>query len=193
MIVLTWNDYGESHHVGPVSPARGDDGSGKWTAGLDHTAMMDVATPYIKAFRAGLDKPVIEQDTLVYWYRPHLKSAECSGTDNTGKKPDGWDVSYHSFRGASKSITLQADSGQMLEDSVFITVLSKTGATVTITSGNKPSSVHTVEPGSQAFSVPMGVGKQHFKLTSNAGGTKEATSDVDISDQCRVSGVFYGR
>ncbi len=29
---------------------------------------------------------------LIYWYRPHLKSASCDSTDNCGKKPDGWEA-----------------------------------------------------------------------------------------------------
>lgn len=75
----------------------------------------------------------------------------------------------------------------MLDDSVFVTVLSQSGGTVTVTSGNNAPSVHQVPPGSHAFSVPMGVGKQNFKFVSNRGGSKEGTSTVPISDQCWVS------
>lgn len=83
----------ESHYIGPYDTPHTDDGSSKWAEGLDHTAHLDFAVPYIKAFKAGLSEPVIEQDMLVYWYRPHLKSAVCDSTDVCSGKPTGWDVS----------------------------------------------------------------------------------------------------
>jgi hypothetical protein len=55
--------------------------------------MLDFAIPYINAFKTGATQPVIEQEMLVYWHRPHLKSAECDSTDNCGKKPTGYEVS----------------------------------------------------------------------------------------------------
>jgi glucan endo-1,3-alpha-glucosidase len=76
---------------------------------------------------------------------------------------------------------------KMLDDSVFVTVLSRHGGTVTVTSGNNAPSTHHVPAGSHAFSVPMGVGKQVFKFQAKDGPTKEGTSTVDISDQCWVS------
>ena len=93
LVVITWNDYGESHHIGPYDTPHTDDGSSKWNDGLDHVAMLEMSKPYIAAFKAGRSEPVIEEDRVVYWYRPHLKSASCDGTDNCGSKPTGWDVS----------------------------------------------------------------------------------------------------
>lgn len=55
--------------------------------------MLDFAVPYIEAFKTGLTEPVIIAEMLVYWYRPHLKSAQCDHTDNCGSRPTGWDVS----------------------------------------------------------------------------------------------------
>ena len=28
--IVTWNDYGESHYVGPLSSKHNDDGASKW-------------------------------------------------------------------------------------------------------------------------------------------------------------------
>ena len=92
-------DGPESHYIGPYNTPHTDDGSSKWAAGLDHTAMLDFAVPYISAFKQGLSAPVITQNMLVYWYRPHLKSAECDSTDNCGEKPAGFDVSAPSPEG----------------------------------------------------------------------------------------------
>ena len=93
--VITWNDYGESHYIGPYDTPHTDDGSSKWAKGFDHTPMMDFMVPYIKAFKTGATQPVIEDEMIVYWYRPHLKSAECDSTDNCGSKPTGWEVSHY--------------------------------------------------------------------------------------------------
>ncbi len=29
--IITWNDYGESHYIGPLSSKHADDGNSKWT------------------------------------------------------------------------------------------------------------------------------------------------------------------
>jgi len=29
--IITWNDYGESHYIGPLSSKHNDDGNSKWT------------------------------------------------------------------------------------------------------------------------------------------------------------------
>ena len=91
--IVTWNDYGEAHHIGPYGSAHTDDGASKWAEGLDHTAMLDFAVPYISAFRQGLAEPQIAQESLTYWYRPTTKTVNCDGSDNCGSKPKGWDVS----------------------------------------------------------------------------------------------------
>lgn len=33
--IVTWNDYGESHYVGPIKGAQPN--SEAWTSGMDHT------------------------------------------------------------------------------------------------------------------------------------------------------------
>ena len=74
----------------------------------------------------------------------------------------------------------------MVEDSVFVTVLSKSGGTVTVKSGSNTPYQQDVPSGVTAFSVPMGVGKQVFSFDS-AGRQVQGTSTVDISDKCWVS------
>ena len=55
--------------------------------------MLELAVPYIEAFKTGASAPVIKDEMLVYWYRPHLKDASCDNTDVCGSKPTGWSVS----------------------------------------------------------------------------------------------------
>ncbi|KAF5315005.1 hypothetical protein D9619_007104 [Psilocybe cf. subviscida] len=49
--VLTWNDYGESHYVGPIKGAQPN--SQAWTDGMDHTAWLALTKYYAAAFKTG--------------------------------------------------------------------------------------------------------------------------------------------
>ncbi|WVO18102.1 hypothetical protein L204_105804 [Cryptococcus depauperatus] len=161
--IITWNDYGESHHVGPYNTPHTDDSSSLWASGLDHAAMLDFAIPYIKAFKAGSSVPIIEQEQLVYWYRPHLKDVSCDSTDNCGSKPTGW---------------------EFLQDTVFVSTQTKEGGLVKITSGNNPPVVQTVDAGVQMIEVPMSVGQQTFEFVTWHGGHGQSTSNVSVIDTC---------
>lgn len=161
--IITWNDYGESHYIGPYNTPHTDDSSSAWAAGLDHTAMLDFAVPYIKAFKAGETAPVIDNEMLVYWYRPHLKSASCDSTDNCGSKPTGWDF---------------------LGDTVFVSTMTQSGGIVKVTSGGNHAVVQQVDAGVQMIEVPMGVGEQTFEFITFQGGYGKTTSNVKISADC---------
>lgn len=169
--IITWNDFGESHYIGPYDTPHTDDGSSAWASGLDHTAMLDMAVPYINAFKAGQTTVTVQDEMLVYWYRPHLKSAECDSTDLCGAKPTGWDF---------------------LEDSVFVTAMTISGGTVTVTSGSNAAVTTTVGAGVQIFQVPMGVGTQSFSFQTNSGGSGSGSGNVSISADCWVSGRNAG-
>ncbi|WVQ73398.1 hypothetical protein IAR50_002970 [Cryptococcus sp. DSM 104548] len=161
--IITWNDYGESHHIGPYDTPHTDDSSSLWASGLDHTAMLDFAVPYIKAFKTGATEPVIDQEMLVYWHRPHLKTASCDDTDNCLGKPTGWDY---------------------LEDTVFVSTMTQWGGIVKVTSGSNAPVVQYVEKGSQVVEVPMAVGAQEFEFITFKGGFGRTTSNITVTDEC---------
>ncbi|WVF68989.1 hypothetical protein IAT40_003763 [Kwoniella sp. CBS 6097] len=169
--IVTWNDYGESHNVKDWGGNHTDDGSSKWSKGLDHLPMLDLSLPYIKAWKAGRKSPIVEKDQVIYWYRPHLKSASCDGTDNFGSKPTGW---------------------EMTEDTVFVTTMTKLGGTVKITSGTNEPVIKLVKPGVQMVEVPMGVGNQTFEFFTLTGGYHRSVSKVAISDKCWPTEEFAG-
>lgn len=131
--------------------------------------MLDFAVPYIKAFKAGETAPVIDNEMLVYWYRPHLKSASCDSTDNCGSKPTGWDF---------------------LGDTVFVSTMTQSGGIVKVTSGGNHAVIQQVDAGVQMIEVPMGVGEQTFEFITFQGGYGKTTSNVKISADCWVSFFF---
>ncbi|BEI83295.1 hypothetical protein CcaverHIS002_0311630 [Cutaneotrichosporon cavernicola] len=160
--IVSWNDYGESHYVGPLDTPWTSDGSDLWVKGMPHDAMLDLAGPFIKAFKAGASEPAVDQEGIVYWYRPHLKNVNCDSTDNFGSKPTGW---------------------ELVKDSVFVAAMTKSGGTLKVTSGgNAPVSLEA-KGGVDVFEVPMGVGEQSFELTTT-GGSASGKSNLTISDQC---------
>ena len=166
--IVTWNDYGESHNVGPYNTPHTDDGASKWASGLDHTAMLDLSVPYIQAFKAGISAPVVTQEFAVYWHRPHLKDVSCDSTDNCGSKPTGWDF---------------------VADSVFVATVTKNGAQVTVNSGGNAPFKQQVAGGIQVFQVPMAAGEQSFSITTSAGATMQGASNITVLDTCWVSKV----
>ena len=65
MEIVTWNDFGESHYIGPLHPddpdvyAGGAAGAVQWVTGMPHDAWRDVAAPYIAAYKAGAAAPTV--------------------------------------------------------------------------------------------------------------------------------------
>ncbi|KAI0354931.1 glycoside hydrolase [Trametes cingulata] len=74
--LLTWNDFGESHYIGPIEgnlPA----GSDAWTNGFDHQGFLEVTGYFAEWFKTG-SQPAITKDQLLMWARPHPKHAHAS-------------------------------------------------------------------------------------------------------------------
>ncbi|KAI0056333.1 glycoside hydrolase [Artomyces pyxidatus] len=84
--IISWNDYGESHYVGPIEGAQPM--SEAWTDGFDHQAWLDMMPYYIEAFKTGA-YPNVEQDKVYMWARLAPANATASG-DNVGQ-PSNWE------------------------------------------------------------------------------------------------------
>ncbi|EMD39964.1 glycoside hydrolase family 71 protein [Gelatoporia subvermispora B] len=69
---ISWNDYGESHYLGPIEGAQPN--SQAWVDGFDHTGWLDMTNYYATAFKTG-SYPNITQDKLYMWARPHPTNA----------------------------------------------------------------------------------------------------------------------
>ncbi|KAJ6515281.1 glycoside hydrolase family 71 protein [Mycena sanguinolenta] len=164
--ILTWNDFGESHYIGPLhgdnSPvyAGGPTGAELWVNGMPHDAWRDVAQAYIAAFKAGASAATT--DELVYYYRPTPKNAPC--TDTVASQPTGF---------------------QFANDDVFVIAMLASAGTVTITSGSNAPVIFHLPAGITTIAAPMGLGTQTFALSSSTadfGGT----GGLKITDVCSV-------
>ncbi|KAJ5454978.1 Glycoside hydrolasefamily 71 [Penicillium desertorum] len=177
--LLTWNDYGESHYIGPLSSPHTDDGASKWVMDMPHNGWLDMAKPFIAAYKAGSKLPIrfLDEEKLVYWYRTTPKNVNCDATDTT-------------MQGCSNSWSGNSDCGRPdgadnLTDEVFIVTMLKTPATVHVQSGRE-SETYNAKAGIWSHSVPMGVGRQSFKIVRE-GKTVDplsGTSWRDITNTC---------
>uniref|UniRef100_A0A0W0F0S4 Glycoside hydrolase family 71 protein n=1 Tax=Moniliophthora roreri TaxID=221103 RepID=A0A0W0F0S4_MONRR len=164
--LITWNDYGESHYLGPLRSKHTDDGASKWVYEMPHTPWLNLSQPFITAYKSGsttLTPSHIPSEILVYWYRVHPKSINCDSTDHTGK-PNGWDT--------------------MLDD-VFVVAFLKSPGTVQINSGG---TLYTADlaAGASAIQVPFKTGPQHFALVREGREVPgmSATSLREIGNVC---------
>ncbi|KAJ5949348.1 hypothetical protein N7454_000932 [Penicillium verhagenii] len=179
--IVTWNDYGESHYIGPLKSPHTDDGASRWVNDMPHDGWLEISKPFIAAFKNGASSPnqYITADQLVYWYRPAPRSTNCDATDtcmvpaNNGSgnyfigRPDGW---------------------QSMQDSVFVVTLLQSPASVQVNSGGSVYQ-YNAPAGAYAQAVPMNVGVQAFSVSRNGQSILSGTSLKPIINGC-VCGLY---
>ncbi|KAI3208006.1 CAZyme family GH71 [Penicillium roqueforti] len=159
--IISWNDYGESHYIGPYSANHSDDGSSQWAADMPHDGWRNLFKSYIAAYKSGAKAPIVEEDEVVYWYRPTPKGVVCTGD------------------------TLSAPLGVgMLSDSIFIATILTNPATLTVQSGNDAPVSIDVPAGIVTSNVTMGVGAQSFHVTRNGQTVLSGQGGLDVKDSC---------
>ncbi|KAJ7065224.1 glycosyl hydrolase family 71-domain-containing protein [Mycena amicta] len=179
--IVTWNDYGESHYVGPLSSKHQDDGGSKWVNDMPHNAWLDMAKPYIAAWKAGATSVnnFITSDQIIYWYRPTLRTINCDATDTCEVPASNSSGNY--FLG-------RPNGWETMSDSIFVVTLLTQPGTLTVNSG--PTSFTFNAPaGAQSFSVPMSVGQQSFALSRNGVNALAGVSLKNVVDSC-ICGLY---
>ncbi|KAI0457320.1 glycoside hydrolase family 71 protein [Xylaria acuta] len=175
--IVTWNDYGESHYIGRLDSPHGDDGSSKWVYGFPHDAFLDMAVPFIAAFKAGASDPApyITSDKIVYWFRPTLKGLDCDATDTTlVDVPDNSSGNY--FKG-------RPNGWETMRDEVFVVTLLTEEASLTMNVAGNSVTV-SVPAGAAINSIGMAPGAVSFSLSRGGATVLEGTSPMKILDHC---------
>ncbi|KAF9693418.1 hypothetical protein EKO04_008568 [Ascochyta lentis] len=154
--IVTWNDYGESHYIGvdAETDKHTDDGSSTYANNMPHIGWLEMAEPYIAAFKAGARVPTISEEKLVYWYRRSPKAA-CATFDGI----------------------------ETLQDSVFVVALLRSAGTIIITSGVN-NQTFEAGPGASAYQIDMAVGKQTFTLARSGVNIFSSTGTLEVSNNC---------
>lgn len=176
--IISWNDYGESHYIGPIyekSMAAFDIGKSLYNYARDypHDGWRDVLPFLIDVYKNGVAS--IEHDTVVYWYRPHPVSSCYTGgtTVNTASQ-----------------LQIEFEPASALEDRVYVMALLSDGNhAVTVYAGGDQGYVKwdswPEDDGTGIFfgSAPFHPGKVSIRLDRGDGEAGYAVG-LDISDQC---------
>ncbi|EAU91889.2 hypothetical protein CC1G_04656 [Coprinopsis cinerea okayama7 len=84
--VISWNDYGESHYIGPIKGAQPN--SQAWVDGYPHEAWLVLNSYFSAAFKKGMYPP-IKKDQIFMWARPHPRTAHAS---DRVPRPNNWEL-----------------------------------------------------------------------------------------------------
>ncbi|KAF7317879.1 hypothetical protein MKEN_00875800 [Mycena kentingensis (nom. inval.)] len=179
--IVTWNDYGESHYVGPLSSTHQDDGGSKWVNDMPHNAWLEMSKPYIAAWKAGATSVnnFITEEKIIYWYRPTLRSINCDATD-TCEVPANNDTGNYFFG--------RPNGWEQMSDSVFVVTMLKQAGTLTVNSGSKTFTFQA-PAGAKSFAVPMSLGQQSFAVARNGANVLAGVSLKPIVDAC-ICGIY---
>jgi glucan endo-1,3-alpha-glucosidase len=141
--IVTWNDYGESHYIGPVVPSgipqdvAGNADARPYVDGMPHDNWRDLLPYYIASFKGNNTVPAGASEKLQYWYR--LTPASAGSTDGvTG----GNGPTY--------------PPAEVVQDNVFVTALVNEPATISVQIGNNaPTQFQATTAGINHFSQPF--------------------------------------
>ncbi|WVQ72136.1 hypothetical protein IAR50_001681 [Cryptococcus sp. DSM 104548] len=151
--LISWNDYGESHYLGPIRTDQPN--SQGWTNGMPHTAWLDVVSYYAASFKAG--SYAAGSDQLVLWSRPHPKAAVPSAPTNA--QPTNWNYT---------------------DDNLYVWVALKSAATVSITSGSNTVS-WSLPAGVSKLSVASSAGNIGASIVRSGSTVKSYSSSGSFS------------
>ncbi|KAI1162698.1 carbohydrate-binding module family 24 protein [Nemania serpens] len=177
--IITWNDYGESHYIGPLH----DSEYGLFTYGqapfnyaanMPHDGWRDFLPYLIQQYKTG--SATISKEGLTTWYRRNPNTA-CSAGDVTGNDPG------HGQQVIAPSAILQ--------DRVFYSALLTSSATVTVSIGGNSQQgtwENTPAGGSGIYhgSVPFNGRTGNVVVTISRGGANVAqVNGASITTACQ--------
>ncbi|RDW93164.1 glycoside hydrolase family 71 protein [Aspergillus mulundensis] len=157
--ILTWNDYGEAHYIGPIYDSGIPDGASWYVKGCPHDAWREFLPHYIDAYRrrgamireGALNpsavtsyaprRPLSYTDKIVYWYRLNPSN---SGSTN-GTTGNNLNMGQPGL-----------EPGEVSQDRVFVSVLVTEPSQVHVQIGHAaPIVLFAHEPGLNHYSVPF--------------------------------------
>jgi len=168
--IVTWNDWGESHYVGPIDPTVSDlpTGSSSYVEGFPHYHFLDILAYFINYYKHG-SPPSITLDTVVYYHMPFLKASVPSNDPAGDPAVLNQDTSTSSF-------TPQ----QVLSDVVYVITILTSAGTVQVNSGGTVTS-YSVPAGANVLSSPIKVGTQIVTLVRGSTQVCSDTSPVQVA------------
>ncbi|CDO71438.1 Glycoside Hydrolase Family 71 protein [Trametes cinnabarina] len=128
--LVTWNDFGESHYLGPIE-GNLPPGSEVWTNGFDHQGFLEITNHFATWYKTGAEPP-ITTDQLVMWARPHPKNAK-----------------------ASSDPLPPPTNFELTQDQLWAVVLATAPASLTLATGDNATQTFDVQPGVNKFNMSL--------------------------------------
>ncbi|KAL7419081.1 hypothetical protein Q5752_005917 [Cryptotrichosporon argae] len=148
--LISWNDFGESHYIGPIAIDTNQPSSSSWVDGFPHTAWLGLLAYYAPALKTGVYPAPTDQ--LYLWSRPHSKNATPSAPTNP--KPTYWDYT---------------------DDNLYAIAILASPATVTVTSGTNYATYY-LNKGVNKIALASAVGTITGKIVRNGATVKSYDS-----------------
>lgn len=136
--LLSWNDAGESHYLGPTKfdPPTGSENYAH--SDFDHTPLLTASAYYNLWFVNGAP-PAIKTEAIVWYYRPHPK--DLVAASDPVPKPEG---------------------AETMDDAIYVAVFVPPGskaASVIVTTGGEAGEPTAVAEGVNLVQVPLVAGE----------------------------------
>lgn len=171
--ILTWNDYGESHYIGPIYPS-GIPRGAWYVNGMPHTGWLAMLPHYIDAYKAGsMSSLAGKPEKISFWYK--VNPGLCGSNGGT----QGNNPAYQQFTSPEA----------VSQDQIFLDVLVSSPSDVVITIGPSSTTLSATKAGINHFSVPMNgrTGAVAFQIKRN-GQVVVSTTGPAITTSC-VNGL----
>jgi Glycosyl hydrolase family 71 len=170
--ILTWNDFGEAHYIGPIHEGGIPDGA-HYVPGMPHEAWLKFLPHYIDAYKSGNNTSLDEhEEAITYWYKVN----------------PGWSGSTGGTTGNNPGQGQPAVAPQFVsQDKVFVSVLVAQPSDVAVQiGGGQPTPLRAMLSGINHFSVPLNgqTGAVHVKVLRNGAEIVSATGP-EITTACK--------
>lgn len=170
--ILTWNDFGEAHYIGPIHDG-GVPGGAHYVADMPHEAWLKFLPHYIDAYKSGNStSPEGAEEAITYWYKVNPgQSGSTGGT--TGNNPSQGQQPVAPYL--------------VSQDKVFVSVLVAQPSDVTVSiGGSQPTPLRAMTSGINHFSVPLNgrTGAVDVKVVRYGQEIVTATGP-EITDTCK--------
>ncbi|KAE8447465.1 hypothetical protein EG329_010738 [Mollisiaceae sp. DMI_Dod_QoI] len=181
--IVSWNDFGEAHYVGPIyTDSEIAAGSSVYVDNMPHESWRDFIPYYIAMFKGSSFD--ISRDQMQYWYHP----APTAGGSTCGVVGNNADQDQ-----------TELSPNLVVEDGVFFSALLSSAAEVHVQIGGSPVTVYQGSEGINHWSQPFNgqTGVPTFSVVRNGATVKSGTgiaitSTTTLSNGCTNYNAWVG-
>ncbi|KKY24184.1 putative glycosyl hydrolase family 71 protein [Phaeomoniella chlamydospora] len=199
--ILTWNDYGESHYIGPIHDS-GIPSSVEYASGMPHDGWRSYLPYYIEAYKSNnaTSTSTSTSNTTTNSYSASTSSSSSSSSSTDDKITYWYRLTPGSAGSTGGTTGNNAADGQTVysplvvsQDKIFASVYVTEASDVTIQVGeNSASSFRATTSGVSTFSTSMNgqTGNVTFTVSRN-GATVVSVTGPEITDTTTTGNLNF--